>query len=202
MSARRHVSGMDQLHDVPYFDRFAPFYDRLMPAADEDTLSVGLALAERELRRVVDAGGGSGRGIRALSVPEPTVLDASRPMLRQARSNGLSAVQADAASLPLATASVDAVLVVDALHHMGAIDDVLAEAARALRPGGVLVVREFNPATLRGRALSASEHLLGFHSTFLTPEELAARVEAAGLDPAIPDRGWAYTVAGVKGTES
>lgn len=183
---------------MPYFDRFAPLYDRVMPPADASVLEPGLRQAVGPVERLLDVGGGTGRGARALSVPEAVVVDASRPMLRRARGHGLACVQGDSATLPVADGSVDAVLVIDALHHFPEIDGTVAAAARALRPGGALVVREFDPGTLRGRALVAAEHLVGFRSTFLGPDDLGARMEDAGLEPVILDRGFAYTVAGVR----
>ncbi|MBV0923335.1 class I SAM-dependent methyltransferase [Halomicroarcula limicola] len=183
--------------DVGPFDRFGWAYDRLMPPARASELRRGFGAAERDVRRVLDVGGGSGRAVRSLDVPRRIVVDAAPGMLRQARRHGLDTVVGDAGRLPVATASVDAVLIVDALHHMGAVDAVLAEARRVLRPGGVLVVREFDPGTLRGRALVAVEHLVGFESTFFRPDELTMRMATAEFAPRVVERGFGYTVAGV-----
>ncbi|WP_135302488.1 class I SAM-dependent methyltransferase [Haloarcula amylovorans] len=183
--------------DVGRFDRFAWAYDRVMPPARASKLRRGLTTADRDIHRVLDVGGGSGRAVRALDLPRRVVVDAAPGMLRQARRHGLDAVVGDAGRLPIATASVDAVLIVDALHHMGAVEDVLTEARRVLRPGGVLVVREFDPRTLRGRAVVAAEHLVGFESTFFRPDELATRMATAEFAPHVVERGFGYTVAGV-----
>lgn len=185
------------LGDVGQFHRLARAYDLFMPSADPAPIEVGLELAERDLTRVVDVGGGTGRAVRSLAVAEPVVVDAARGMLRQARRRGLSAVQADAARLPLRDRSVDAVLVVDALHHVGDPAGAIAEAARVLRPGGVLVVREFDPSTRRGRLLAGVEHLVGFDSAFFTPADLARLAREAGLEASVPARGFGFTVAGV-----
>lgn len=184
--------------DVAYFERFARQYERFMPSTDERALRAGLALADRDIERVVDVGGGTGRAVRTIDVPVRIVVDAANEMVREAQRVGLDGVRADGASLPFADESLDAVLIVDALHHVADRTGALAEARRVLRPGGVLVCREFDRATLRGRALVVAEHLAGFDSEFFTPEELAAGVENAGLDAAVPSRGFGYTVAGVK----
>ena len=189
---------MTHAGDVAPFDRFARFYDRFTPSADADLLAEGLAQAERPVDRVVDVAGGTGRAVRAVDAPERLVVDASRGMLRQARGNGLESVGGDAATLPLADESVDAVIISDALHHVADVDGALAEVERALRPGGVLVVREYNPATLRGRALVWGERLVGFDSEFLSPDDLVERLDDAGLTPRVRNRGFDYTVAGVK----
>ncbi|MEF8758076.1 MAG: hypothetical protein V5A33_07545, partial [Halobacteriales archaeon] len=67
-----------------------------------------------------------------------------------------------------------------------------------LRAGGVLVVREFDASTVRGRGLVLAEHVVGFDSSFLTPDSLAVLAEEYGLRAEIPDRGFVYTVAGRK----
>ncbi|WP_332898981.1 class I SAM-dependent methyltransferase [Haladaptatus sp. CMSO5] len=183
--------------DVTLFDRFASAYERAMPAADRATLEAGLSRATRPIERVLDVGGGTGRASRALTATERIVVDAARGMLAEARTHGLDVAQGDATRLPVATDSVDAVVIVDALHHMPNHRAVVREAARVVRPGGVVVIREFNPETLRGGALVALERLVGFDSTFDTPHELAGLVKAAGLEPTVPETGFGYTVVGV-----
>jgi ubiquinone/menaquinone biosynthesis C-methylase UbiE len=184
--------------DVALFDRFARYYERFSPATNERALRAGLALADRDIERVIDVGGGTGRAARTLDASECVVVDAAGGMLDEARQQGLDGVRADAATLPIADRSVDAVVIVDALHHVADQAGALAEADRVLRPGGVLVCREFDRATVRGQVLVAWEHLVGFDSEFFTPEELAAAVDRTGLDAAIPARGFGFTVAGVK----
>ncbi|MFB6142031.1 MAG: class I SAM-dependent methyltransferase [Halorientalis sp.] len=184
--------------DVTRFDLVAPFYDRLRLPASRRRLASALAHADREVDRVLDVGGGSGRGLRALDPPEGVVVDPSAGMLAEAARRGLAAVQGDGRALPVRDASVDAVLVLDALHHVADRDAVLREAARVLRPGGVLVVQEYDPTTVPGRALATAEHLVGFDSAFETPAETAARLRAAGLPSVVVERGFAYVVAGVK----
>jgi demethylmenaquinone methyltransferase/2-methoxy-6-polyprenyl-1,4-benzoquinol methylase len=176
-----------------------------MPAADRGDLAAGLAAADRPVERVLDVGGGTGRAARALAPAtrevgsrDVTVVDASRRMLAEARDEGLPVLQGDAARLPVRGDSVDAVVVADALHHFPDIEGAFAEARRVLRPGGVLVVREFDPTTLRGRLLVAAEHAVGFQSRFDAPDALAARVAATGLDARVLDRGFGYTVVGVE----
>lgn len=185
------------MHDVGYFDRLAPVYDLFMPAADREDVEAGFAVADRPIQRVLDVGGGTGRVARALT-QDAVVVDASAPMLAKARDDGLPVVRGDAGDLPFPDESVDAIAIADALHHFPDVEAALADCARVLRPGGVLVVREFDPETVRGRLLVAAEHLVRFHSEFFSPSELAERMQAAGLRPQIVDTGFGYTVAGAK----
>jgi demethylmenaquinone methyltransferase/2-methoxy-6-polyprenyl-1,4-benzoquinol methylase len=154
---------------------------------------------------VLDLAGGTGRAARAVTAPadraagpETVVVDASRAMLAHAAERGTPAVRGDAGRLPFRDESVDAVVVLDALHHLPEQAAALAAVARVLRPGGVLVIREFDPRTLRGRALVAAEAAVGFRSTFRGPDEWAAACEDVALSASILDRGFAFTVVGRK----
>jgi len=187
------------LGDVGFFDRIAPLYDLAMPPADGAALAAGLDHAARPIERLLDVGGGSGRAAAALTGPDITVVDASVGMLSRARrGRGLSGLAADAGRLPFRDASVDAVTVVDAFHHLPDHEAALAEAARVLAPGGALAVREFDPEHPLGRLLVAGEHAIGMASRFHTPADLAVAMDGVGLDPRIVDRGFGYTVVGVR----
>ena len=195
--------------DVRFFDRVAPLYDRLMPPADLDALERGLSLARRPVGTVLDVAGGTGRAARALSrhLGSETgehdgegvvVLDQSMEMLRvaQERDAGDGWVAGDAGSLPVADDAVDAVTVVDALHHVPNQRALAREARRVLAPGGVLVVADFDPTTLRGRALVGVERLVGFDSVFSTPDDLARFLSAEGFTARVVESGFGYVVAG------
>ncbi|WP_158057233.1 class I SAM-dependent methyltransferase [Halorussus halophilus] len=188
----------DSVGDVAFFDRFARYFDWFNPQSGAEKIRAGLAFAERDVERVLDVGGGTGRGASAVGASERLVADAAPGMLREARKKGMEAVRADGANLPFADESVDAVLVVDALHHFGDPEGAVSEMARVLRPGGVLVVREFDPTVLVGKLVVASEHLFGFDSTFFAPDDLTRKVRATGLDARYRTDGYEYTVAGVK----
>lgn len=183
--------------DVEQFEWVAPLYDYVTPEVDGSTLEAGLELADRPNERVLDVGGGTGRAARAVPAAQRIVADPALGMLAKARDHDVEVVRADGASLPLEADCIDAVLVVDALHHVADRRGVLRDAHRVLRPGGALVVVEFDPTTLRGRLLAAAEHLAGFDSTFHPPGHLRDDMERSGFDTTITDRGVTYTVTGV-----
>jgi demethylmenaquinone methyltransferase/2-methoxy-6-polyprenyl-1,4-benzoquinol methylase len=205
--------------DVRFFDRVAPLYDRLMPAARVEPLSNAFSLSHRPVRTVLDVAGGTGRAARALSglvaarsgdVDTPSndtvapgdvehgvvVVDRSREMLRVARGRRHACVAADATHLPVPDDAVDAVTVVDALHHVRDQRALIHEARRVVAPGGVVVVADFDPTTIRGRALVALEEVVGFDSVFSTPDDLARFLDREGLVGRVVEPGFGYVVAG------
>ncbi len=191
--------------DVRFFDRVAPLYDRLMPSADGAALADALSLSGRPVGTLLDVAGGTGRAARALSdIVAATdaegegvvVVDRSREMLDVAREAGHACLAADATVLPVETDAVDAVTVVDALHHVRNQRALVAEARRVVAPGGVVVVADFDPSTLRGRALVGLERVVGFDSVFSTPDDLARFLEREGLTARVVRAGFGYVVAG------
>ncbi len=101
-------------------------------------------------------------------------------------------VVGDAAALPADDASVDAVLLLDMLEHVESTPAVLAEAARVLRPGGVMVFNTFSRTPLAWLVAihgfkfvvrDAPDHI-HVYRLFQSPETLAERCAAVGLDVA------------------
>jgi SAM-dependent methyltransferase len=89
---------------------------------------------------VLDAGCGDGAlAVAAVSSPLRVIgLDAAVPMVEAARAHG-PVVRGDVTALPVAGASVDAVVIVNVLYHLDQPTTALREARRVLRPGGLLV---------------------------------------------------------------
>lgn len=183
--------------DIRQFELFAPVYDLVMPSADPAALRAALKTATRPLVRLLDVGGGTGRGARAVELPSRIVVDPAERMLQRAREKELSTVRADGSRLPVADGAVDAVLITDALHHIRDQHGVVHEAHRVLAPGGVLVVQEFDPTTILGRLLASGERLIGFDSTFRSPTALRDTIAHAGFDISVVETGFEYLVAGV-----
>jgi SAM-dependent methyltransferase len=94
--------------------------------------------------RILDAGCGPGGLTGRLAERGRVVgLDRSELALQFAATHdGLPLVQGSVSALPLAPASVDAIVCLDVLYHRGVPDDgaALAELAAACRPGGVLLL--------------------------------------------------------------
>jgi ArsR family transcriptional regulator len=113
-------------------------------------------------------------------------IDQSREMLSVARVNleraGMengSVRLGDMYQLALPDESFDAVVIHQVLHYADRPAMAIAEAARVLRPDGVLVVVDFAPHTLEFLREEQAHRRLGFADA-----EVAEWCRAAGLDPA------------------
>jgi demethylmenaquinone methyltransferase/2-methoxy-6-polyprenyl-1,4-benzoquinol methylase len=143
----------DRTRGQRVYDRWATYrlpyllVDRLTRSMRRDAVS---ELALDPGGTVLDLGcgpGGSGHRLGESVGPDGRVvgLDYSSGMVRRAQRRldsvpPADVIRADAATLPLATDSVDGVLASLALSAMPRLDRVLDEVARVVRPGGRLVV--------------------------------------------------------------
>jgi len=125
------------------FDRDADVYAQVRPSYPREAVEW---LLPSEARRTLDLAAGTGKLTEVVVDLLPTgadvvAVDPSAAMLGElaARLPGIATHRGTAESIPLADASVDAVLVGQAWHWFDA-DAAAAEVARVLRPGGTLGV--------------------------------------------------------------
>lgn len=91
---------------------------------------------------------GTGEGIQLFAgkFRRAVGVDISLAMLRQARganeAEKVLFIQGDALNLPLASQSMDTVLILGGIHHIPDVCGLFSEVARVLKPGGVLLARE------------------------------------------------------------
>ena len=145
-----------------------------------DVLDVGNGLGEQD---AVIAAAVRPRSLTALNITMAQLV-AGRGRLRDA---GARAVCGDACRLPFADGSFDGVISVEAAFHFRSRDDFFREAARVLRPGGVLTmsdvpIRRLPQTPREALAAIATVRAWGLRpSAAATAERIAASVEAAGL---------------------
>ncbi|MFI1646932.1 class I SAM-dependent methyltransferase [Streptomyces avidinii] len=138
-----HIPSVGTLLD---YDAEAAAYDATRggtPRAEAAAAAV-LGLLPADARTLLDLGCGTGIVTSRLRRPALRVLgaDASHGMAATALRRGVPVALADAARLPVRSQSLDAVSAVWLLHLLrepGLVPAVIAEAARVLRPGGVLL---------------------------------------------------------------
>ncbi len=158
-----------------------------VPEGDVEEVLLGL-LPERPVRDLLDIGTGTGRMLELFGprVGHAVGIDLSREMLAVARARleqaGLRNCQVrlgDMYQLPLPEAAVDMAVIHQVLHYAEDPAEVVAEAARVLRPDGRLLVVDFARHTLDSLRIDQAHRRLGF-----TEDEVAAWCRAAGLVPA------------------
>jgi ubiquinone/menaquinone biosynthesis C-methylase UbiE len=174
-----------------YFRENAAQWHRIRSLyVDEREVEAALVeiIASAEPRDLLDIGTGTGRMLEILAphVERALGIDQSREMLSVARVNleraGLengSVRLGDMYQLALPDASFDAVVVHQVLHYADRPAAVIAEAARVMRPGGVLVLVDFAPHMLEFLREEHAHRRLGFSDA-----EVADWCRTAGLEPA------------------
>lgn len=174
-----------------YFRRHASRWDSLrsLHARDEQIEGAILRLLGKEtLDTVVDLGTGTGRMLEVLSphIRRGIGIDRSHDMLAYARSRfergGLANCQlrhGDIYNLAMESGAADAVIIHQVLHYLDDPARALDEAARVLKPGGVLLVADFAPHGLEFLRADHAHRRLGFDRS-----QIAAWLEASGVEPA------------------
>jgi len=203
-----HARADDERVDNDFYDELGALWHEgdehavaLLRAETPTKLNYVRSVLEREGARpgarVLDVGCGGG----LLSLPLAAAgwrvkgVDRSGPSLDAARARvppGAAAEFAvgDAYELGEPDAAFDAILLMDVLEHLEEPARAVAEAARALKPGGVLLFHTFNrtwPAWLlavHGIGFVTSEGPRNVHvyRLLVKPEELSAAGRAAGLE--------------------
>lgn len=137
--------------------------------------------------RFLDLGTGTGRLLELFAdrYEQGLGVDTSHDMLRVARANleraGLVSAQVrhgDIFALPAQSADFDLVAIHQVLHYLDDPAGALLEAARALRPGGSLLIVDFAPHELEFLRLEHAHRRLGFSHA-----QMKGWLAAAGLEP-------------------
>ena len=149
----RSVLDMTSAHETFVYARFDALEARFrtsVASSDVRLRAISKALGPIAGQTVLDLGCGKGRFARHLHARGANIvgLDASRGMLGGAL--GLDRVCGSALRLPFASESFDGIAAVEVFEHLPprGLDRVIAEAARVLRPGGVLAVVDKNALSL------------------------------------------------------
>jgi len=186
-----------------FFASSAGQWDRLRDELFGDRFHLAaLAAFAKPDWTVGDLGCGTGRGSEALApfVSRVIAVDASAAMLQAARKrlqefDNVELRRGDLEALPIDDAQLDAATLMLVLHHVTEPARALAEVARVLKPGGLLIVVDMLPhdrehyrqqmghvwmgfsAEQIGKLLASS----GFEQTRLVPLPAEAKIKGPGL---------------------
>ncbi len=152
------------------FDRAVEYYDRTRALPAEVQAAVTALLADRlqGRGRVLELGVGTGR----MALPlhdrgfELVGVDLSEPMMRKLIENAggtmpFPLLRADALAIPLPDAALGGTFVCHVLHLIPRWRDAVAELARVVRPGGLLLVDLGGAPTSVGREVGDAFNRFG-----------------------------------------
>lgn len=142
-------------------------------------------VGEKPFQALLDLGTGTGRILELLEdkYVKAVGIDASREMLAIARStlekanlSGVQVRQGDLMNLPTQDQSFDLVTIHQVLHYLDDPARAIKEAAKALKPGGRLLIVDFAPHDQEFLRDQHAHLRLGF-----PVEQVSSWLEAAGL---------------------
>lgn len=157
-----------------YFNRNASQWNEIRSLHVSDTQVEEIlltAFGDRHMDDFLDIGTGTGRMLELFAdrARQSVGIDSNREMLAYARITiekaGLKNCQVrlgDMYNLPFNSASQDAVTIHQVLHYADDPAAAINEAARVLRPGGILAIADFNPHLLEYLRDEHAHRRLGF----------------------------------------
>jgi ubiquinone/menaquinone biosynthesis C-methylase UbiE len=175
-----------------FFGKHAADWDRIRALhASDETVEAALreVVGQRPVRALLDIGTGTGRMLELFGplAARAVGIDASTEMLAIARAHveraGLRNTvvrQGDLFALPVEPGAYDLVVIHQVLHYLDDGARALHEAARALSPGGRLVIVDFAPHDLEFLREDFAHRRLGF-----ARETVESWLGAAALEPEV-----------------
>jgi ArsR family transcriptional regulator len=191
-SSERDLAALSQVMEAradrtrSFFDSVGPEWDALRKVFNDDALRArAITRLVTPGLRVADVGTGTGilaaelarLGLRVIAIDNSArMLDAARAKLAAEGQAGVELRRGEASALPLADGEVDAALAHMVLHYLPSPADAVREMARAVRPGGRVVLVDFVRHSHEWMRQELGVAWLGFES-----DEIEAWCAEAGL---------------------
>ena len=182
------VRTTQQSQAAAYFAKVAPRWDELRQLhVPEEAVEAAIlkALEGRVVDLLIDLGTGTGRMLELLKAHYRRAIgiDASREMLAVARAklaagniNNAQARLGDIADLDGSTGKADVIIVHQVLHYFDDPGRAIAQARRALKPGGEMLIVDFAPHELEFLRTEHAHRRLG-----LSEGQMVGWARTAGL---------------------
>lgn len=172
-----------------YYDEFSERYEAARRPNDPygyhaliDDLEIEFAEKYCAGKDVLEAGCGTGLVLEKLAsfARRAEGFDLSPGMLSKAQARGLTVKEGSLTNIPYPDASFDVCCSFKVLAHVPDIGKALAEMARVVRPGGVVLAEFYNPYSLRALAkivgpagaISANTNESAVYTRFDSPKQV------------------------------
>jgi ArsR family transcriptional regulator len=191
-AARRDAAALDRVVEARaarsrrFFESVGPEWDALRKVFDDDVLRArAVARLVPPGLRVADVGTGTGilaielarLGVAVVAIDNsPRMLASAREKIEREGVAGIELRRAEAHALPFADGELDAAFAHMVLHYLPAPSEAIREMARVVRPGGAVVVADFERHEHEWMRDELGVTWLGFEAA-----ELSAWFRAAGL---------------------
>jgi len=176
-------------HAGRYFAAHAENWNRIRAlhvSEERVEAAVREAIGDKPVQAALDLGAGTGRMLeliaplaqRAVGVDQsPHMLALARAQMERAGLRNVSLRQGDIYALPVERNAFDLIVVHQVLHYLDEPARAIREAARALRPGGRLVIVDFAPHADESLRENHAHRRLGF-----ARGEIVVMMRDAGLE--------------------
>jgi 2-polyprenyl-6-hydroxyphenyl methylase/3-demethylubiquinone-9 3-methyltransferase len=141
-------------HEAEVAARFDLLHHRFKAGVGREDVrldAVRACLGRVDGRRVLDLGCGKGRFAAPLAAAGAEVVGLDRSAAMLAGGAGLDRVRGSARRLPFAGGTFDAAVAIEVFEHLAAVDEVLLELRRVLRPGGIVAIVDKNAGSWNAR---------------------------------------------------
>lgn len=159
------------------FKLLAPIYSKINLNAKKTFRKINKFGQFQKSDTVLDLGGGSGRIAKFFvgQVKQITVLDASPEMIEecQKQNDAITCILGTTEKLPFQNNSFDKIIVIDAFHHFIKQPQTAQKISQILKPGGKIIIEEFNPQKFLGWLAAKIEKAIIPGSNFLSPQVLS-----------------------------
>jgi len=184
---------------VRYFDANADEWDKIRSlhvAEEEVETAMQQLIGGEQIDLLLDIGTGTGRVLEIFApFAEHTIgLDASHEMLaiargrmEQAELRHVQVRHGDLYQLPVQTGTVDLITIHQVLHFLDDPAAALLEAARALKPGGRLLVVDFAPHEQEFLREELEHRYLGIKNDQIERWSVAAGLDVLHHESLLPD---------------